>query len=195
MEQVQQGARALTCRGDERADASNTPTSWCQGLMVTCSLCTIGACGGNQRPCQTTDKASVQSTDTPPPPAQGARQPGWGERRGPREHPGERVGARGRGRGRARRWHTRETARHRQGGQTCRQGRQREGEWEGRQVREGAQGSGTGVARRRAGGTRRAGGSSRGREHEKKKTAGRADTQEGHKEEAGRGRRGPTRVQ
>ena len=57
---------------------------------------------------------------SPPPPRQGARQPGWGERRGPREHLGERVGARGRGRGRAREWHTRVTAMHGQGGQTCR---------------------------------------------------------------------------
>ena len=61
------------------------------------------------------------------------------------------------------------TARHRQGGQTYRQGRQREGEWEGRQARAGAQGSGTGVARRRAGGTRRARGSSGEREHGTKK--------------------------
>ena len=105
---------------------------------------------------------------------------------------GERVGPRGRGRGRARGWHTRVTARLRQGGQTYRQGRQREGEWEGRQAREGAQGSGTGVARRRAGGTRRARGSSGEREHGKKrkKTAEQADTQEGHIEEAGRGRWG-----
>ena len=29
----------------------------------------------------------------------GPRQPGWGERRGPREHPGERVGAKGEGQG------------------------------------------------------------------------------------------------
>ena len=85
------------------------------------------------------------------------------------ETPGERVGARGRGRGRARGWHTRVTARHRQGGQTYRHGRQREGEWEGRQAREGAQGIGTGVARRRAGGTRRARRSSREREHGTKK--------------------------
>ena len=82
-------------------------------------------------------------TSPPPPPGQGARKPGWGERRGPREHPGERVGARGRGRGRAREWHTQVTALHGQGGQTCRQSRQREGEWEGRQAREGAQSSGT----------------------------------------------------
>ena len=68
---------------------------------------------------------------TPPPPAQGARQPGWVERRGPREHPGERVGARGGGRGRTLGWHTRVTARHRQGGQTYRQGRQRAGKMEG----------------------------------------------------------------
>ena len=45
------------------------------------------------------------------------------------------------------------------------QGREREGEWEGRQAREGAQGRGTRVARRRAGGTRRARGSSKEREH------------------------------
>ena len=129
---------------------------------------------------------------TPPPPR---REPGnqdgvRGRDRGNTrkgETPGERVGARGRGRGRARGWHTRVTARNRQGGQTYRQGRQREGEWEGRQASEGAQGSGTGVARRRAGGTRRARGSSGEREHGKKKTAGQADTQEGHKEEAGRG--------
>ena len=137
----------------------------------------------------------VQRYNPPPPPTQGARQPGWGERRGPREHPGERVRARGRGRGRARGWHTRETARHRQGGQTYRQGRQREGEWEGRQAREGAQGSGTGVARRGAGGARRTCGSSREHEHEKKTTAGQGDTQVGHIEEAGRGRWGPTRAQ
>ena len=73
---------------------------------------------------------------------------------------------------------------HGQGGQTCRQGRLREGEWEGRQAREGAQGIGTRVTRRRAEVTRRARGSSKEREHKKKQkktTAGRADTQEGHK--------------
>ena len=125
----------------------------------------------------------------PPPPTQGARQPGWGERRGPREHPGERVGARGRGRGRAHEWHTPVTTLHGQGGQTCRQGRQRAGEWEGRQAKEGAQGSGTRVTQRRAEGTRRARRSSKEREHRNKKktTAGRADTQEGHIEVAGRG--------
>ena len=111
----------------------------------------------------------------PHPPTQGARQPGWGERRGPREHPGERVGARGRGRGRAREWHTRVTALHRQGGQTCRQGRQREGEWEGRQAREGARGSGTRVTRRRAEGTGRARGSNKEREHRTKKKKQRQD--------------------
>ena len=121
---------------------------------------------------------------TPPPPH---RAPGSqdGVRGG---HPGERVGARGGGRRRARGWHTRGTARHRQGGQTYRQGRQGEGEWEGRQARERAQGSGTRIARRRAGGTRRARGSSKEREHRtkyKKTAAGQADTQEGHKEEAG----------
>ena len=49
------------------------------------------------------------------------------------------------------------------------------------------------VTRRRAEGTRRARGCSKEREHrtkKKKTTAGRADTQEGHKEEAGRGRWG-----
>ena len=89
---------------------------------------------------------------------------------------------------------------HGQGGQTCRQGPQREGEWEGRQAREGAQGSGTRVTRRRAEVTRRARGSSKEREHrtKKKTTAGRADTQEGHKERQGAGgggHRGPTGVQ
>ena len=136
---------------------------------------------------------------TPPPPhgAQGNRD---GVRDGDRgstrvgETPGKRLGARRRGRGRARGWHTRVTARLRQGGQTYRQGRQREGEWEGRGREEGAQGSGTGIARRRAGGTRSARGSSGEREHgtkkQKKTTAEQANTQEGHIEEAGRGRWG-----
>ena len=125
----------------------------------------------------------------PPPPAQGARQPGWGERRGPREHSGERVGARGRRRGRARGWHTRVTTRHRHGGQTYRQGRQREGEWEGRQAREGAQGSGTRVARRRAGGTRRARGSSKEHEHRtKKKNNSRTGGHTGRAQGGGRAR-------
>ena len=57
---------------------------------------------------------------------------------------------------------------HGQGWQTCRQGRLREGEWEGRQAREGVQGSGTRVTRRRAEVTRRARGSSKKREHKKK---------------------------
>ena len=116
----------------------------------------------------------VRRYTSPPPPH---RAPGnqdgvrGGDRGSTRvgETPGKRVGARGRGRGRARGWHTRLTARHRQGGQTYRQGRQREGEWEGRQAREGAQGSGTGVAWRRAGGTRRARGSSGERGHGTKK--------------------------
>ena len=73
-----------------------------------------------------------------------------------------------------------------------RHGRQREGEWEGRRASERARGWWAGVARRRAGGTRRARGSSGKREHgdtkKKKKTAEQADTQEGHEEEAGRGR-------
>ena len=136
----------------------------------------------------------------PPPPRQGARQPRWGERRGPREQPGERVGARGRGRGRARGWHTRVTARHRRGGQTYRQGRQREGEWEGRQAGEGAQGSETRVAWRRAGGTRRARGSSKEREHrkEKKQQLDRRVQRKGTKRRQGAGgggNRGPTRAQ
>ena len=87
------------------------------------------------------------------------------------ETPGKRLGATGRCRGRARGWHTRVTARLRQGGQTYRQGRQREGEWEGRQASEGAQGSATGVARRRAGVTRRARGSSGERKHGKKENS------------------------
>ena len=124
----------------------------------------------------------------PPPPTQGARQPGWGERRGPRGHPGERVRARGRGRGRTHGWHTRGTARHRHGGQTYRQGRQPEGEWEGRQAREGAQGSGTRVARRRAEGTRRARGSSKEREHRTKKKKNNSRTG-GHTGRAHRGGR------
>ena len=150
-------------------------------VSLTFSLCSFGTCGsswcvGNQRPCQSWGRATVQSADTPPPThthrAQGNQD---GVRDGDRgntrvgETPGERVGARGRGRGRARGWHTRVTARLRQGGQTYRQGRQREGEWEGRQAREGAQGSGTGVARRRAGGRRRARGSSGEGEHGTKK--------------------------
>ena len=102
------------------------------------------------------------------------------------ETPGKRVGARGRGRGRARGWHTRVTARLRQAGQTYRQGRQREGECEGRQAREGAQGSGTGVARRRAGGTRRARGSSAGREHGTKKNNSRTGGQSGRTHRGGR---------
>ena len=78
-----------------------------------------------------------------------------------------------------------------------RHGRQREGEWEGRRASERARGWWAGVARRRAGGTRRARGSSGKREHgdtkKKKKTAAeQADTQEGHEEEAGRGRWGGT---
>ena len=169
---MQQSANVCLCGWAPQCKCSGENST---SVSLTFSLCSFGACGGswcvgNQRPCQTSDRATVQSTDTPPPPppTQGARQPGWGERRGPREHPGERVGARGRGRGRALGWHTRVTARHRQGGQTYRQGGQRGGEWEGRQAREGAQGGGTGVARRRAGGTRRARGSSREREHEKK---------------------------
>ena len=122
------------------------------------------------------DSPDHRYTHPPPPSTQGARQAGWGEGRGPREHPGERIWARGRGRGRARGWHTRVTALHGQGGQKCRQGRQREGEWEGRQAREGAQRSGTRVTRRRAEGTRRARGSSEEREHRtKKKTKQRQD--------------------
>ena len=140
------------------------------------SLCFFGRCGGswcvgNQRPCQTSGRATVQSRDTPPPPTQGARVRG-GDRGSTRvgETPGKRVGARGRGRGRERGWHIRVTAWHKQGGQMYRQSRQQEGEWEGRQAREGVQGSGTGVAQRGAGGTCRARGSSVEREHVTKKT-------------------------
>ena len=60
-------------------------------VSLTFSLCSFGTCGcsccvGNQRPCQTSGRATVQSADTPPPPTQGSRQPGSGEGRGPREH-------------------------------------------------------------------------------------------------------------
>ena len=153
---------------------------------------------GTQRPLQTTGRATVQSADTPPPPPDRAQgnQDGVrdGDRRNTRvgETPGKMVGATETGRGRAREWHTRETARLRQGGQTYSQGRQREGEWEGRWASEGARGCGTGVARRRAGDTRRARGSSGEREHGDTKktttTAEQGDTQEGHVEEAGCGR-------
>ena len=135
---------------------------------------------------------------TPPSPhrAQGNRDgEGDKDRGNPRvgETPGKRVGAAERGRGRARGWHTRVTARLRQGGQRYRQGRRREGEWEGRRARERARGCGTGEARRRAGGTRRARRSSGEREHgdtKKTTTAEQADLQEGHVEVAGRGRWG-----
>ena len=63
----------------------------------------------------------------------------------------------------------------------------------GRRASEGARGGETGVARRRAGGTRRARGSSGERDHgdtQKKNRQGGQDTQEGHAEEAGRGRWG-----
>ena len=173
-------------------------------VSLTCSLCSFGTCAGswcvgNQRPCQSSGRATVQSADTLSLPPTRAHSNQDGVRDGDRgstrvgETPGKRVGARGRGRGRARGWHTRVTARLRQGGQTYRQRRQGEGKWEGRQAREGAQGSGTGVARRRAGGTRSARGSSGEREHgtkKNKKTAEQADTQDGHIEEAGRGRWG-----
>ena len=118
------------------------------------------------------------------------------------ETPGKRVGARGRGRGRARGWHTRVTARLRQGGQTYRQGRQQEGERKGRQAREGPQGSGTGVARRRARGTRRARGSSGEREHGTRKKKQQQQNRRTHRKgtkrrqgAGGGGNRGPTRAQ
>ena len=65
-----------------------------------------------------------------------------------------------RGRGRVRAWHTRMEARQRRrgGSEKNRQDLQRAGRWEGKQAREGAQGGKTGVARRRAGGTRDQGG-------------------------------------
>ena len=173
-------------------------------LRAPCSegLTTPGLGGqAPQRKCSSGNLASVSgawgvqghSQDhryTPPPPTQGARQPGWGERRGPREHPGERVGARGRGRGRAREWHTQVTGLHGQGGQTCRQGPLREGEWEGRQAREGAQGSGTRVTRKRAGGSRRARGSSKEREHRttKKNNNDRTGGHTGRAQRGGRAR-------
>ena len=171
-------------------------------VSLSFSLCFFGRCGGSwcvgsQRPCQPSGRATVQSADTPPPHrAQGNHDgPRDGDRGNTRvgETPGKGVGATERGRGRAQGWHTRVTARLRQGGQTYRQGRLREGEWEGRQASERARGCGTGIARRRAGDTCRARGSSGEREHgdTKKKTAAeQADTQEGHVELAGRGRWG-----
>ena len=75
-----------------------------------------------------------------------------------------------------------------------RQGRLRNGEWEGRRASERARGGETGVARRRAGGTRRARGSSGERDHrdtqKKNNRKGGQDTQQGHAEEAGRERWG-----
>ena len=114
---------------------------------------------------------------TPPPHTHRAQGNQDGVRDGDRgstrvgETPGKRVGATWRSRGRARGWHTRVTARLRQGGQTYRQGRQREGEWGGKQAREAAEGSRTGVAQRRARDTRRARGSSGEREHGTKKNS------------------------
>ena len=103
------------------------------------------------------------------------------------ETPGKRVRGKKRGRNRARRWHTRVTARLRQGGQRYRQGRLREGEREERRAREGAQGCETAVVRRRAGGTRRARGSSGEREHgDTKKNSNRTG---GHPERTRRGGR------
>ena len=194
-------SQGLTTRGLGGHRRHGAPTK-CKGVRTfgyAAGLHNANAAAGMRlaSPAHGGYKATVQTTDTPrspgpPPPTQGAKQPGWGERRGPGEHPGEGVGARGGGRGRARRWHTQGTARDRQGGQTYRQEGQREGEWEGRQARERAQGSGTRVARRRAGGTQgaREQQGTRAQNQKKKTAAGQADTQEGHKEEAGRGRWG-----
>ena len=161
-----QCGRAPQCKCSEGISTS---------VSLSLSQCSFGRCGGSW---------CVGTADPPPPPhrAQGNQD---GVRDGDRgntrvgETPGKRVGATERGRGRARGWHTRVTARLRQGGQTYRQGRLREGEWEGRRASEGARGCGTGVARRRAGGTRRARGSSGEREHgdtKKTTTAEQADT-------------------
>ena len=182
----------LTCamlRGGDHASAWWPPAPW--DTYEVQRIANLWLCGWAPRcKCSGGNATSVSGawwvqghspdhryTLPPPPPTQGARQPGWGERRAAGEHPGERVGARGRGRGRARGWHTRVTARRRQGGHTYRQGRQREGGSEGRQATEG----------------RRARGSSKTRaqnQNKKKPEAGQADTQEGYKEEAGRGRWG-----
>ena len=130
----------------------------------------------------------------PPPPPNRAQGIQDGSRDGDRgntrvgETPGKRVGATERGRGRARGWHTRVTARLRQGGQTYRERRLREGEWEGRRASEGARGCGTGVARRRAGGTRRARGRSGEREHGDTKKKNRTDGHTGRTRRGGRAR-------
>ena len=113
-----------------------------------------------------TSRATVQSASKPPPPPHTVnhgipeeerdRDRGKNARVG--EPPGDRVGTTERGRGRARAWHTRVTARQRQRGRSekNRQDPRRVGGWEGKQAWEGAQGGETGVAWRRAGGTRRA---------------------------------------
>ena len=140
------------------------------------SLCSFGGCGGSwcvetQRPCPSSGRATVQSAGTPPPHTYRAQGNQERVRDGDRgnsrveETRRKRVGATERGRSRARGWHTRVTTRLRRGGRTYRQGRLREGEWEGRRASEGARGCGRGVAQRRAGGTRRARGSSGERKH------------------------------
>ena len=85
----------------------------------------------------------------------------------------------------------------------CRQGRLRDGEWEGRRASEGARGGETGVARRRAGGTRRARRSSGERDHgdtQEKKTTEKADKTPGKDTQRRQGtgvggNRGPARAQ
>ena len=128
----------------------------------------------SQRPVSNppTSRATIQSASKPPPHAvnhgipeeERDRDRGKNTRVG--EPPGDRVGTTERDRGRACAWHTRVTARQRQRGQSekNRQDPQRDGGWEGKQAREGARGGETGVAPRRAGGTRRARGSSEGRD-------------------------------
>ena len=107
------------------------------------------------------------------------------------EPPGDRIETKGRGRGRERAWHTRVTARQRLRGRSEKnwQDPQRDGGWEERQAWEAARGGETGIAERRAEGTRRArpGGHSK----KQKKIKVRQDTKEGQTEGAGaRGRRG-----
>ena len=125
------------------------------------------AVGESQRPVSnpSTSRATIQSASRPPPThtvnhgipeEERDRDRGKNTRVG--EPPVDRVGTTERGRGRARAWHTRVTARQRQRGRSekNRQDPPRDGGWEGKQAWEGAWGGETGVARRRAGGTRRA---------------------------------------
>ena len=169
----------------------------------------------SQRPVSnpSTSRVTVQSASKPPPPhtvnhgtpeEERDRHPGKNTRVG--EPPGDRVGTTERGRGRARAWkNTPVTARQRQRGrlEKNRQDPQRAGGWEGEQAWEGAQGGETGVARRGAGGTRRARVSSEERDEggTRKKTklksdkATKKDKQKGWGRAGKGGSREPTKAQ